>query len=428
MLLAFDVQNHFSFRDPVSLNALRLRSPNQGESQDRWDSRVSPVVVIYGPNASGKSNLLDAMSYVRHLAIRTSIDEDSKHLNSPFLLDEESRDEESRYIVRFIAAEDGENREFVYELALMRNHISYESLIVYRSSQPTQIFRRSQDSEDDEIQFKSNRSIGSTEVKLIKKVISAGKTVLSTAAIIESSSFAGPHEWFRDNLRGYNAPNFASEHEAIKKRLHEGDDSFRSTLLGYLQAADLGICSIELNEIDEKREAKLREAFLKSDIPADYVDRFLEEQRLSLTLGHSSAEGTVALPFSSESVGTLAMLSFGSIASKALADGTAFLIDEIDTSLHPMLVRYLVELFVSPETNPHQAQMIFTTHDIGLISSWPMENDLLEKDQIWFIEKDSSGVSALYSLADFAPRKGDNIVRRYLLGHYGAIPKVRKNG
>lgn len=424
MLLAFDVQNHLSFKDPVSLNALRLRKSSGAEASASWDDRVSPVIVIYGPNASGKSNLLDAMSFVRHLVLRNSVDEDQNRLNHPFRLDKSNADKESRYIIRFIASEDAEQREFVYELGLMRNHIRFESLVVYRTTQPTQLFMRVQESAEDEISTKFNRAISKIEQKLILKVISPEKTILSAASLIDESSFAGVHSWFFNNLRNYDAPGFESEHERIKRRLHEGDESFHAELLSYLKAADLGICSIELNELDEERQVKLRAALLESDLPAELIDKFLEDQRISISLSHSSAEGKVTLPFALESDGTKAMLSFGSIVSTALSNGNAIIVDEIDTSLHPMLVRYLVGLFISPTSNPHQAQLIVTTHDIGLISSWPMEEELLDKDQIWFVEKDHSGASSLYSLADFSPRRDENVVRRYLLGHYGAIPKV----
>ena len=101
-------------------------------------------------------------------------------------------------------------------------------------------------------------------------------------------------------------------------------------------------------------------------------------------------------------------------------------VDELNARLHPLLVRVFLIMFLNPETNPHHAQLVFTTHD-----SWQLSNDLLRRDEIWFTEKASSGVSTLYSLADFVDndgakiRKDENYEKNYLLGKYGAIPTLK---
>ena len=109
-----------------------------------------------------------------------------------------------------------------------------------------------------------------------------------------------------------------------------------------------------------------------------------------------------------------------------LNTGSVLLVDELNARLHPLLVRGFLILFLNPKTNPNHAQLVFTTHD-----SWQLSNNLLRRDEIWFTEKDSSGVSTLYSLADFIDddgvkiRKDESYEKNYLLGKYGAIPTLK---
>jgi len=124
------------------------------------------------------------------------------------------------------------------------------------------------------------------------------------------------------------------------------------------------------------------------------------------------------LPFDHESNGTMLLFAYGPIIMEALEKGRTIVIDELDNSLHSSLSRYLIELFNDPEVNKNGAQLIFNSHDINLL-----DLDLFRRDQIYFVEKDNTnGVTDLYSLADYSPRKSENIQKGYLQGRYGAIP------
>ena len=133
----------------------------------------------------------------------------------------------------------------------------------------------------------------------------------------------------------------------------------------------------------------------------------------------------VAIPLKLESAGTLKMFALYPFLREVLQTGGVLFVDELNASLHPLLVRTFVLTFLNPDTNPRHAQLVFTSHDV-----WQLNSNLLRQDEIWFTEKDSSGVSALYSLADFSDkdgaeiRKDTNNERDYLLGKYGAIPTV----
>jgi len=126
---------------------------------------------------------------------------------------------------------------------------------------------------------------------------------------------------------------------------------------------------------------------------------------------------------SEESLGTQVIFSFIPVIRDVLDNGKVLLIDEFDKSLHPYIVKYIVELFNDPDLNKNNAQLIFNTHDTNLL-----DLELLRRDQIWFTEKNpKDGESTLYSLDDFSIRKSENVEKGYLLGRYGAVPFLVNN-
>ena len=138
------------------------------------------------------------------------------------------------------------------------------------------------------------------------------------------------------------------------------------------------------------------------------------------------SDGMAELPLGMESAGTLKMFALYPELQEVLEKGSVFFIDELNARLHPLLVRNFLLTFLNPEINTNHAQLVFTTHD-----TWQLSNRLLRRDEIWFVEKDKRGVSALYSLADFVDedgyriRKDESYEKNYLLGKYGAIPNLK---
>ncbi|MGH3936854.1 MAG: AAA family ATPase, partial [Pseudonocardiaceae bacterium] len=142
-----------------------------------------------------------------------------------------------------------------------------------------------------------------------------------------------------------------------------------------------------------------------------------QSRRAKLLIIH----GNIGFELSDESEGTRLWLDLLPQVINSLASGNTLVIDEIDTSLHPLLVRKLVGLFRDPAVNVGRAQLLFTTHDAYLLAPVAGEPGL-DRDQVWFVEKHLDGASKLYPLTDFKPRTEHNLARRYLGGSYGAIP------
>lgn len=163
------------------------------------------------------------------------------------------------------------------------------------------------------------------------------------------------------------------------------------------------------------------------DLPAEMpkhlkeeISRDLDGKKLtSLFFMHLSSDKgeDVLLEFSEESAGTCKLFALAGPWLDVLDKGLVLFVDELDTSLHPHLVRFLLNLFHNPETNRHNAQLIFTTHDTTVL-----DQTLMRRDQVWFVEKDAENATRLYPLSDYKPRKGEALQKGYLYGRYGALP------
>jgi uncharacterized protein len=146
---------------------------------------------------------------------------------------------------------------------------------------------------------------------------------------------------------------------------------------------------------------------------------------VKVTLSHltDNPDEPAALDFNEESHGTQTLFKTAGAWLNVMSNGEVLLVDEVDTSLHPLLVRFLIERFHSSKINPRNAQLIFTTHNTSLLD----QEELFRRDQIWFIEKERDGSSRLYPLTDFKPRNDESLERWYMRGRYGALPILPLN-
>lgn len=157
------------------------------------------------------------------------------------------------------------------------------------------------------------------------------------------------------------------------------------------------------------------------DLVAGKTEMRAEEiEESKLLFRHVTENGEAVFDLMDESNGTRNLLFLSGPVLDVLANGQVLIIDELDTSLHTLLVRELVRLFLSPAANPRGAQLIFTTHDTSLLDA----HELFRRDQIWMVEKDRDQASSLVALSEFSPRKGEALERGYLMGRYGGVPFI----
>lgn len=185
----------------------------------------------------------------------------------------------------------------------------------------------------------------------------------------------------------------------------------------FIREADFGISDVQV--ASQPLNAQIIAA-IQDPLPLIYQDAPNAPPKVAkVTFSHTAQKSQlhIDLDMMEESGGTQVLFRTGGAWLNVLKNGEVLLVDEIDTSLHPLLVRFLIDRFHSPTYNRQNAQLVFTTHNTSILTK-----EMFRRDQIWFVEKSSDGSSKLYPLSDFSPRKEEDFQRCYMRGRYGALP------
>ena len=416
MLIEFSATNYRSFLTTQSL-ALAANTATELQEENSFVSPVSNLPrllrssVVYGPNAAGKSNLIQAIAFMKRFVLSSAKEsqEGEKIDAAPFLFNRQSSLNSSEFEVLFI--QDG--IRYQYGFAVNSKKVTGEWLFAYPEGRSQKWFERNYDPETQkDIWYFGPKFTGRR--KVWQEATRSNALFLSTAIQLNNEQLKPVFNWFDHKLHvidqgGNLHPGFSTsecEKEEKKKKI-----------LKFMNAADLSITDIFL----EKKE------FSTKDLPAEMPQNIKEEiskeldgkKLTSLFFMHPSSDTgeDVALEFEEESAGTRKLFTLAGPWLDVLDNGLVLFVDELDTSLHPHLVRFLLNLFHNPETNRHNAQLVFTTHDTTVL-----DQTLMRRDQVWFIEKDAENATRLYPLSDYKPRKGEALQKGYLYGRYGALP------
>ncbi|MDP8205340.1 MAG: ATP-binding protein [Candidatus Electryonea clarkiae] len=427
MLIEFSVENFLSIGDRVTLSMVPFMSykefldTNTHISESVRANRILTSAIIYGPNASGKTNIFKAINYMSAF-IRSSADEKSEDiLNdlSVFGLDPKFNEQPTRFSISFLF------QEFIYHycFSIKENLINYEELSI-KENKPRQkwsvLYVRDLDSKQ-EIWY--GPKLKGDRVGIYKKT-RPNTLYLSSLYRWNSPIVAEPYEWFEQHLNSTpdNAPGMypftihrVSESEVFKKKV-----------LDFIQNADIDIEDIEIRRsVVEGLDLKLKDgaAVVLSNellIQRDQKETYsLETKFIHSAEGEEGNKHFLTVDFNNESEGTQKLFRISGMIIDALEDGDTLLIDELAGNLHPLLTKSIVKLFHDPQINRKGAQLIFNTHDISL-----MDPTLYRRDQIWFTDKKKSCMTELFPLIDFKPKKEEAIRSRYLAGQYDAIPII----
>ncbi len=433
MLRSFRLSNHRSFRDEQEVLLMPAYANERG---------VVPIAAVYGANASGKSNLLDGLRFMRALVVGQVPEAGSGIDRQPFKLNPGSLLEPSVFAVEVVLT----GVRYVYGFSVDDEHVREEWLYSYPHGRRRVLFER--DGHD--------INLGSTvsergKAEVVESLLTAETLFLNLSARVELKQYRPTFEWFRRSLvlPRLNSWRPIRSVEERAARFIERSDASRAAYLELAKAADVGIIDINVDYVNDPvaarhaaflaQQATFSEAEFRrmsGDQGRESAERAeaarqraaaaeRQVRQATLRVSHGSGKSAVfafaAFGLAEESDGTRLWLHLLPDLITCLADGKTMVIDEIDSSLHPLLVRKLVGLFRSPETNPNGAQLIFTTHDAFLLA--PIAGEAgVDRDQVWFVEKQADGASTLYPLTDFKPRNEHNLARRYLGGSYGAIP------
>jgi len=412
MLLRFRFENHRSIREEQELSFVAASISDHPEVVRRVDGfpeGVLPAAAIYGANASGKTNAIDAFWFMSS-AVRSSHKDwspDGPIPRVPFVMDDHWKRAPSRFVADFIL--DGVRHQ--YGFSLDSQAVLEEWLFVYPKGKKQTWFRRKPG--------RAMRFGGKMpgENRTIANLTRQNSLFLSAAAQNNHEALSPIYRWFSRDLSFFRGDRrvWAQETASLCK-----EKRFRIDVVRLLAVADLGITGVTITEEEISEKSKLFfeavRAAAKSDGDADLGFPELEDRVQFL---HRVEGATVPLKLEEESDGTQAYFALLGPIIEALDTGGVICIDELDRSLHPLLAMALIRLFHERSSNPRGAQLIFNTHDTYILNA-----GLLRRDQIWFTEKNTESSTVLYPLSDFKPRRQENLERGYLQGRYGAIPFI----
>lgn len=421
VLLRFSAQNVRSFRDDFELSLLATKlADDRVKRRVRWREGakvdVLPSAGIFGANASGKSNVLRAMSDMQQMVLH-SFRRGSPTgglPQRPFLLDSFSRERGSRFEIELILH--GVRHQYGFELD--GHEVIEEWALNYPRGRPASVFHR----EREEVSLGTSVRV---KGRAVLDLLRPNALFLSTAAAANHPTLLPLYAWFQRNLLLAEARS-REVRQALTTTMFD-DPTMRKKVLRLLRAADLGISNAEKHEIDEAMRERLERAvgILLGDEDADAVATAANIDAFGIGLVHQGSDGPVEFSPDDESLGTLVWFGLVGPVIQALVDGAVLLADELDASLHPALVKELVRLFQDPHSNPLRAQLIFNSHDTTLLGT-SVGDRPLGRDQIWFTEKHEDGATRLYPLSDLDPRRDEAIEKRYLAGRYGGVPVLAR--
>jgi AAA15 family ATPase/GTPase len=409
MLLEFHVKNYRSIKDEMVFSLIASKDKTKLESHTietdiKSIPRVTKGAAVFGANASGKSNLLNSLSYFKAL-VRQSATVPVDHTFSvkPFLFDKTTKNEPTEFEITFIK----DKIRYQYGVAMTQERITEEWLYVYKTAKAQHWFSRKYDSETQEdIYHFGPNFIGQKDVW--KKATRKNSLFLSTAIQLNNSQLQNVYSWIVNDLVCMGTMHASNDVNTLDMMT---DSELREEIRDFISSADVGISDISVIS----RKGIVQKVSFKSGGESSVSTE--EKEMLVPQFHHQTEEYTGFFELQDESLGTQRLFDLAGPILDILKNGKVLIFDELNSSLHTILARRLVEIFHSKYSNQNGAQLIFSSHDTELLN-----DDLLRRDQIWFVEKDEKLQSTLYPLLDYSPRKSEGLEKGYLYGRYGAIP------
>ena len=405
MILEFSVKNFLSFKEKVTFSMIANSNKELNDNYvEIGGNKVLKSAAIYGANASGKSNLFKILTLVvLMLRSSNSVDINAKLPLIPFKLDKGSVNKPSELEIKFILDE----TRYVYGFIADKYKIYDEYLYYYPNGRETKIFDRTNINEYSYTQ-KDEKILREIEAKNAQN-----KFFLATATNWNFDKTKAAYNFLTNGIGTCN--NLEILKNMAYKMYETNPDYLKDFAIDFLQKADFNIEDYQISQIDVPGE------FLTA-IP-EFITKTLPDKPKAYQVLFKHKNSDNYLSIDEESLGTQMIFAFIPFLADSLKNKKVLIIDELDKSLHPFLVQYIVEIFNDAEINKNGSQLIFNTHDTNLL-----DLNILRRDQIWFTEKNSeTGESDLYSLSDFSVRKQENVEKGYMLGRYGAVPFIKND-
>lgn len=428
MIMTFSVENWRSFRERATLN---MTAASEKQHSDRLPAiakyrlKLLPISAIYGANASGKTKFIEALAFLQYLVLQGTQNQSQKIALERFRLETEWLTKPSRFAIDVLI----DGLIYTYEISLLPEKILEERLIMQNSCTAYDVFTRidgqamSYDTDyfnQEEIDF----------LNFIAKATRSNQLFLTNAVQLNMVKLRPLYDWFESKLTVIS-PN--SEFNSIQRLADPGDvlsehtiklmrilgtgiDHFETVKLADI---DSSLPKTLLNDIKQKMSHP-DDVYRSNDIIVRMEnDELVFEKLLAI---HKNLHGeNIRFQLNEESDGTKRLLDLiPAFAKLKEAQGTVFVIDELDRSLHTQLLEWLLKYFLDVCHADSRNQLIFTTHDVNILTQ-----DLFRRDELWGIDKNPDGASILYSFRDFKKIRSDRNIRKvYLNGLMGAVPTI----
>lgn len=409
MLIEFSVKNFRSIKDTATLSMVAAPTQEHEDSHvmsPEGNLRLLRTAVIYGPNASGKSNFLKAYEVMRSIIVESSKTQRGDKLPVvPHLFDVATRDRPSEFEVNFIV----EGIRYQYGFAATAERVYEEWLFAYPKGRSQRWFTRAYDAESNSYETSyTEKLLGSKQLWI--EATRENSLFLATAVQLNSKQLAPVFDWF-DNKAALIG--FREGYPQFTASLCMRGGAPKKMILNFLRKADLDIKDLKV------KEDKFDISKLPKDMPDSIKKDFADKTFLDIKVSHSVIGGAdLEIDLSEESDGTQKLFSLIGPFIETLVSGGVLFVDELHENLHPNMLKFIISVFHNKKINSSGAQLIYSTHDTSI-----MDQKSLRRDQVWFVEKKKDQSSRLYPLSDFSPRKDrEDLGKNYLLGRYGALP------
>jgi hypothetical protein len=425
MLVEFSVKNFRSIRDEQTLSLvasnyyaenkevlINIKLPGLAKTS------YLPSAIVFGANASGKSTLIYALATLKEMVLKAFNQEPGRALlYTPFALDSDFKSAATEFNIIFTA----EGVRYAYALSYGAEYVLEESLAAYPHGREQLWFRRYYDVDRQTTICKPTTRYLKVPADVFE-ILRDDVPLISLMIKLNYASMKPIAQWFTDGLVIIDRSTDTSQ-DMLRLRDYStallkgetGSAQMRNMLMNMIKRADFGILEGQVVSMpapdfpDEWREIFTEEIF----------KRLNDAEQEAVRFEHQSKDGSQFFDFEVESAGTRRLFELAGPIADVLSSAKTVVIDELDSSIHPLLLNEIIRLFQSPITNPNGAQLICTVH-----STSTMENGLMRRDQIWFTKKRRYGSTELYPLSDYKPRKDENIEASYLTGRYDAIPVI----
>jgi AAA15 family ATPase/GTPase len=421
MIIDFTLRNMFSIKDEITMSFLSNKKKIENDIKmipvEGGKYNLYSFSAIYGPNASGKTNIIKALAEMIGFILyshRLDIDDDIP-VYKPFRLDKSYTSKTSEFQIEFVI----EKTRYNYSIEFNRKEIIFEELSFYPTNKKATIFSRKNGVIKYGIYFTG-------EKKVIETFLLPNRLYLSVAANSNSEYLQPIYRFFRDSIIMHvRMDSSGSLSYSTTRNLRKDDNgNYKTQIVNFLNSADISVCDLKI--IEDKEINNHIE--LPKNMPESLRSKILEDILYRPYLGHpvySNGEKTAEIEYfnleNEESAGTIKMYDMASEVLDSLKNGTVLIIDEFNSGLHPLLNKFLINLFLDPLVNKMNAQLLVSTHD-----TCTLDIDILKREQIWFTNRQNDGGTELFCLDEFDNK---NIIRNdskyskhYLDGRFGAVP------